>query len=185
MSDMGEKIGVEILKSLLPLWPYFLLLLAFSLAKSWLTRFLRSRFKNDGGARYVSREFLLSEAEKLFYQSLQAAVGHQYWIYPKVRLADLVEVDPELSRSANQTAWNHISQKHVNFTLCDPGNFRIVAIVELDDFTHQHRDRQKRDAKVDAILNQIGMPILHIRCARNYSQEALASQIETLLNPKA
>lgn len=189
MNDMGEKIAGAflsgILNTIVSFWPFLLLLFVLSLAKPWLTRFLRSRVKNDGEARYVSREFLLSEAEKHFHQSLQAAVGHQYWIYPKVRLADIVEVDPDLNRSANQTAWNRISQKHVDFTLCDPGDFRIIAIVELDDSSHRLKDRQKRDGNVDAILNQIRIPVLHVRCARNYSREALVSQIEVLLNPKS
>ena len=55
-----------------------------------------------------------------------------------------------------------IQSKHVDFVLSDQ-NMNIVAILELDDSSHNRPDRQARDAFVDQILTGVGYMVIHTR----------------------
>jgi uncharacterized protein with GYD domain len=128
---------------------------------------------------YQSAGPLLSEAEKLFYTSLQTAFGQTYWIYPKVRLADLIKPTAKPRTSEWHTAFNKIKSKHVDFVVCHPESFDVVAVFELDDASHERRDRKDRDAMVDQALSSCGIAIHHIKATNQYDAEALAA----MLNP--
>jgi len=166
-------------------WVIGLLLLVIIIGFRLIPLLFKVHFTRNAAAtqrHYFSCATLLSPAEKHFHAALHVAVGQEYWICPKVRLADLIWVNPELDKSAHQSAWNRISQKHVDFVLCDPADFRVLAAVELDDSSHEQSGRRFRDTQVDLALEQAEIPILHVRCAANYSPESLAEQIRSLLH---
>lgn len=139
----------------------------------------KSRFKPQS---YEAIPFLLTEAEKRFHEALYEAVGQQFLIYPKVGLSDIVDVRKNLSKSDWQSAWNQISQKHVDFILCSPGDYRVLAVIELDDSSHQAKSLQDRDSMIDEILKSINLPILHIKAARTYDSQQLAVSVATVLS---
>jgi hypothetical protein len=56
--------------------------------------------------------------------------------------------------------------------------------IELDDASHQRKDRQERDAFVDQVFAAAGLPLLHIKAARGYQPNELTAQIETTLHPQ-
>src|SRR5277367_3077851 len=91
---------------------------------------------------YQRRELLLSRGELAFYIVLRRALRGAFGISLKTRLVDLVIVPPELWDSPH--GWK-LSQKHVDFVLYDRQTTAIVAVVELDDRTHDTAARRKRD----------------------------------------
>lgn len=145
-----------------------------------ISHLLEKRRIPMGVTPYLSRERLLSPAENLFYEALLCAANGHYWIFPKVRLADIVEVHAGLDRAATMTAFNRIHGKHVGFVLCLPGDYRIVALIELDDKSHTRRDRQERDLFVDKVALGAGIPILRVHMEGAYDHESLARQISGL-----
>jgi len=40
--------------------------------------------------------------------------------------------------------------------------------IELDDKSHQRKDRQERDAFVDEVFRAAGLPLVHIPAAKGY-----------------
>jgi len=130
---------------------------------------------------YASKKFLLTKTEILFYTSLFEAVNGRCWIFPKVRLADIVDIKDSKNRSAWQTAFNQISRKHVDFVLCSPGEYRILALVELDDSSHDRKERQDRDKLVDGVVRNAGVPIIHIRAGATYSAQTISTHLEGIL----
>lgn len=96
----------------------------------------------------------------------------------KVRLADLV--------SCSATEWRAgyggaISQKHVDFVLCDPGTTRFVLAIELDDRTHDSEDRKRRDRFLNEVLATVGIRLLRIRASSYYSPPSLRILIHEAL----
>ena len=82
-------------------------------------------------------------------------------IIAKVRLADLVEVDNYLTGNAfNKYFWK-IQAKHVDFVLCNPSNLAVIAILELDDSSHNTSERTERDDFVDKVLKKCGYNVIH------------------------
>lgn len=115
----------------------------------------------------VRRDALFTKTERSFLHVLDEAVGTQFRVMGKVRLADLFKPCKGMDNSERTKAQNRINAKHVDFVLCDPESMAPVCLVELDDGTHARLDRRERDAFVDQVCAEAGMPIAHIP-ARDY-----------------
>lgn len=127
---------------------------------------------------YWQRDNFLSAAELAFYRVLEQAVGQSYSINNKVRLWDVLYVP---RRDDSRTYENKISSKHIDFLLCNPTTMQPVLAIELDDASHNRKDRQDRDAFVDQACAAAGLPILHIKAARTYSIAEVQQQITSVL----
>ena len=131
---------------------------------------------------YRQRDDFLTPAEAAFFAVLREATASDWLIMSKVRLADLVHAPHGREW---QVAWNKISQKHVDFVLCDPATVRPRLVLELDDRSHRRPDRVERDAFVDRVFADAAMPILHVPVRRHYDAAALRGQIAALLPANA
>jgi len=127
---------------------------------------------------YRLRDNFLSAAELAFYRVLEQSVGPRYSINNKVRLWDVLYV-PRSDESRKFE--NKISSKHIDFLLCDPTTMTPVLAIELDDASHNRKDRQDRDAFVDQALAAAGLPILRITATRTYSIAEIQQQIVAAL----
>jgi len=125
--------------------------------------------------RYVS---LFSPAEMAFMRVLDRAVGHHYRIFAKIRVADVIDLRPDLDRRSHRRAFNRIRAKHFDFVLCNPRDFSITGVIELNDASHLLKKRARRDAFLIDICNDIGLPILMVRARHSYSAFELRSVIE-------
>lgn len=124
---------------------------------------------------YTCRRYLLTQAEREFFEVLRAAAPEGWYVFPQVRLANLL-----MLRKGTRNWKPHFSrvaQKCVDFVFCDGAEIGPRLVVELDDASHDRSDRQRRDAFVDAALRSAGLPVLHVRWRRNYDRAELASQI--------
>lgn len=120
--------------------------------------------------RYRSRGSPLTRAEVAFYAVLAHAVYPQLIVFPKIRVTDLIEITADRRTAEGSKAWNQVAQKHVDFVLCEPATLNTVAVLELDDRSHDRPDRQRRDALVDQAFTDADIRILHIQCQSSYSQ---------------
>ena len=106
-----------------------------------------------------------SPSRAIVYGFLTEGVAGLYVVCPKVNVADLLYVT---RLRENRGYFNKIQQKHVDFVLCEPGPMRPVAVVELDDTSHQRRDRQERDELLDQVFQAAGLPIIHFAARSGY-----------------
>ena len=132
-------------------------------------KFLLPLLKKPSKFPYESAGVLLSPAERSFMGVLEQAVGSDYRILVKVRLADVLSVKKGLSRADWQMAFNRIQSKHLDFVLCQPNDYSIVCAVELDDSSHAEPKRQDRDNFVDEALKAAGVPLFRFSVKMNYS----------------
>ena len=98
---------------------------------------------------------------------LSEAVTDRYFIFAKVRLADLLWL-PKGTESW-QSHFNRMQSKHVDFVICDRASIRPLLCVELDDASHGQASRQTRDAFVEAALLAAGLPFIRVRAAKAYN----------------
>jgi hypothetical protein len=136
--------------------------------------------RDDSSYQYRVRDDFLSRAEFAFYSALRAAVGDRAVICPKVRIADLL-FDP------HQRGWsggfNKISQRHVDFVLCDPVTMHPLAAIELDDRSHEREDRQDRDAEVDAAFQSARFPLARFPVQTSYDLNRIWALLEPVFAP--
>jgi predicted nucleic acid-binding protein len=122
---------------------------------------------------FLRRKYLLSRAEKSFYNVLRKVVA-PHAVLAKVRLADLVESDKR--HRLWRANFNRICAKHIDFVVCDAALSPIIA-VELDDSSHRLPDRAARDRDVNRILEIASLPILRVAVSRNYDSADLEKQL--------
>lgn len=97
----------------------------------------------------------LSQPEQVLYFRLVQALP-EHIILAQVQLSRLLGV----KKGNNYHAWfNRINRMSADFVVCNKDS-SIVAVIELDDATHQKEDRQAADAKKDKALSSAAIRIV-------------------------
>lgn len=107
--------------------------------------------------------------ERSFFHALEEALGEDYRISAQVRLGDLVDVDPRVHGSQKQAALNKVLCKSVDFVVVLARTLDPVAVIEVDDRSHLLPVRRERDAFVNAVFAEIGLPLVRAPAHRVYS----------------
>jgi hypothetical protein len=130
---------------------------------------------------YFPRSRLLSPAERQFFHTLETVVGENFWVFAKVRVADLIEVRG-LYGSDWWAAFSRVSQKHVDFLVTSRKTLEVLMAIELDDRSHQMGDRQKRDDLLNAVFLQAGIPLIRFNLdyTTAHVRDALCEALEWL-----
>ena len=153
-------------------WFYIALAAAAALLLAAAIWKLLRRANPWGRAPYERQEYFLSPAEKAFYDVLDALVGEDVVICPKPAVREVLRVRGNVRRD-RQKYFNWISQKHVDFVLCDRETMQILCAVELDDSSHERADRRQRDAFMDKAFRKAKLPLFHIPCRKSYGAKEL------------
>ena len=133
---------------------------------------------------YVAAPGLFTEAESRFLRALEQAAP-EYRVFGKVRVADVIRVQKGLSRKGWQSAFNRIAMKHVDFVLCRPHDLGVVCALELDDKTHERKDRRARDVFLENALAAADVPLVRVKTAKSYDAAELRGLLRGLELPKA
>lgn len=128
---------------------------------------------------YSKQEVLFSPAERSFLGVLSQAVGDEAQIFGKVRVADVITPKKGMPRSDWQKAFNKISGKHFDFILCDKNDLSIICAIELDDSTHQSKNRTKRDQFLVGACKSSSVPLIQVPAKSSY----IINEIRGLLSP--
>lgn len=131
--------------------------------------------KTQNYSESYQKKYLLTRNEWHEYKKLRnyaEAAGLQ--ICPKVRLLDIIE--PRKGENY-RSLLAKIQSKHVDFLICDQ-DLRIKGILELDDGSHDQKDRIQRDAFVDEILTSVGYKVIHTRSITETTLEPLTPKTE-------
>lgn len=107
----------------------------------------------------------------LFFKKLKNITDEKnLQILAKIRLADLVEVNSGTKDWSKY--FNKIKSKHIDFAIAD--NMKIIALIELDDKSHEKDNRVQRDDFVNNVLSTAGYKIIRTK--------GETSEIENLLS---
>ena len=134
------------------------------------------------GLPYRLRDDFLSPAEFSFYKVLSSVVGPQVTIQSKVRMADIFFV---ARPNENRSYFGKISQKHLDFLVCDSITMKPVFGVELDDSSHNRNSRQERDEFIESVCEAAGLPLLRFPAQRDYDAREIALRVQPFLKEKA
>ncbi|MEL7498156.1 MAG: DUF2726 domain-containing protein [Planctomycetota bacterium] len=155
-------------------WPFWVLLVIVA-AAIWLLRM----WAVPGKLPYIARGQLVTKSELRFYKSLVKAVQDDFEIFAMVRIADLLRVE---SGNTNRRKWlNKILAKHIDFVLCDPGTLEPMVCIELDDPSHNRRDRIERDIFVNQAFESAELPLLRIPTQPQYRAREIRELIDEVV----
>jgi len=117
-------------------------------------------FKNNL-YKYSAKSSVMTKAESDFFVKLERVVNERYYVFPQVHLSSLL--DHRIKGQEWSYAFRHINGKSVDYILCDRQTLRPVYAIELDDYTHDQDDRKKRDAEVERIFDEAGLPLVRFK----------------------
>ncbi len=135
---------------------------------------IKSFLRDEKELPYKAKPFLFSRSEHEFLRILNEQIDtKRYMIFPKVRLADFIEVTT--MRTEWQGWWNKIRSKHVDFLIWDVEQNKITLAIELDGNSHNSEKMQRRDEFVDQLYERIGVKLARVRVSSDF--EVIASEI--------
>ena len=160
--------------------PIFLVLGLLAILAALAKLFLGKRSTGSTEASpFLKKDYLLSAAERSFFEVLLHTLGTEFHVFCKVRMEDIVRLP---KGTANRQAWvNKVRQKHVDFLLCGRQKVGPVLVIELDDASHERESARERDAVKDEILTKAGFPILRVKAQRAYDTRELRRAVEQKL----
>ncbi len=138
----------------------------------------RKVFKNNKHS-YFTKELVMTQTEAEFFKKLNSVASERYFVFPQVHLSALL--DHKVKGQDWGIAFRHINGKSVDFVLCDKVTLQPVYAIELDDLTHERRDRVTRDAEVERIFKEARLPLVRFT-NKNVSDEAI---IQALTNARS
>ena len=122
---------------------------------------------------YQKKQFLCSKSEIRLFKYLTQILPRDYYIHCQTSLISLLK--PADFRSARM-----IWAKRVDYVITDR-DCEILLVIELDDRSHERKDRKKRDKFVNKILKD-KHPLLRITTEQAKNQAFVRRQIERHLD---
>lgn len=143
--------------------------------------FLLSIFKGvdstDEELPYEKKPFVFDAMTELtLYRTLLELYGDKYYVFPEIGYSKLVQV----KRGVEKKYRNKFDKKSADFVLCDKERAVARLVIELDGASHNSERRIERDARVDKMMLNIGLPILHLRTTA-MDKVSVRTQIDTIL----
>lgn len=108
------------------------------------------------------RKELITPREQKFYEIIKREADERnLHVLSKVRVADIVEPISS-DRKEWYSLFGRIKSKHVDFVLANPVTLYPLLLIEIDDSTHNAKNRKERDEFIDEVYEQAGINIAHI-----------------------
>lgn len=129
-------------------------------------------------ALYEKKPFVFDRLNELvLYRDLVELFGDTYFIFPQISYGRLVQTRPGVHLMYR----TKFDKKVADFVLCDKEKAVAKLVIELDGRSHLSEKRIQRDKDIDALMANIGLPILHIR-ASNISKEWVKAEVQKALD---
>lgn len=136
------------------LWLIGLLAGAFIFVHLILPLLSGERMRRKPGL-YKSRQ-ILTRNETEFYNRMVSALP-EYVVHTQIAMSALIE--PRVDRMKDGSEYMRLrakfSQKYVDFVVCRPGKLEVIAIVELDDITHDLAKDALRDEMLEGAFYNV------------------------------
>lgn len=97
-------------------------------------------------------------------------------ILPQVQLQSIFKV----SDNKDITNFNKIKSKSIDFAIVD-NKYNYKLFIELDDYTHNQKNRVKRDLFVNNLFNAYNLKLKRIKVQNNYSLEQIENIIKEVV----
>jgi Protein of unknown function (DUF2726) len=94
---------------------------------------------------HVQRKSLLTANETEFLHRLQRALP-SFQVFTQVSFGALLTDDGKLSHKARWSVRARFDRKIADFVICERGSLKVLALIELDDRTHNATADRQRDA---------------------------------------
>ncbi|MBO1530005.1 DUF2726 domain-containing protein [Psychrobacter sp. F1192] len=118
---------------------------------------------------------IMTDTEVIFFHKLNQALP-EYHIFVQVQLSRIIHSNSE--EASERSFWfNRICRQSVDYVIVDNDAQTTLMAIELDDWTHSSKTRQKADDKKDKALASAGIPIVRFHAERMPSADLLRYEL--------
>lgn len=127
---------------------------------------------------YLTKINPMTETEKNFLTYLKPfADKYNFIILPQVQLQSIFKV----SNKKDIANFNKIKSKSIDFAIVD-NKYNYKLFIELDDYTHNQKNRIKRDIFVNNLFNTYNLKLKRIKVQNNYNLNQIENIIKEVVN---
>lgn len=119
---------------------------------------------------YQSRSRFFNESEYVFFNELEKQNNGKYHIFSKVRLEDIVQVNPSLNWLTSNNKRKSIRSRHIDFVLVDKDSGEVVKAIELDGYSHNGDKQKDSDNKKNRICEQAGIELIRVQVGDDFEK---------------
>ena len=123
---------------------------------------------------------IFTPAEKNFQTLVEQALGDDYRVLNRVKLADILTIRNGVSNKASQAAKNNAESKYLDFAICERQSMKLVGVIDLVD-TSGKGYKVKKDWFVSGALEAASIPHLRIKVKPSYSVKDIQNCINVRL----
>ena len=120
------------------------------------------------------KKALLTATEIKFKNALEKALPNEYILYPQINLASII-------KRIDEHKFQNELYRNVDFCVFDK-KFNPVLIIEINDKTHNERERKARDYKVKEICEKANLPIFTLWTDYGVNESYIEKKIKEHLN---
>lgn len=157
---------------------YFLLGLAGLLLLALILS-LHRRFGRRARWPYVADEVLFSPPQRAFLAVLERALGSDYRVYGRVRVAEVIGLRRRLDRAARRRAYARLGERQFDFLVCRAGSGAIACAVNL--LPRARLGRGLRPDTLERVCLAAGLPFVRLREADDYVEAELAQRVHAAM----
>jgi len=111
---------------------------------------------------FYKRNNILTPTELTFYKKIkQVTDAFNLNLFCQVSMYSLITC-------YNKIDFNRIRSKSIDFVITDK-DCNIKLCIELDDYTHNYKNRKERDTFVNDLFYSVNLPLLRIPVQENYN----------------
>ena len=128
---------------------------------------------------YKPKRYIITLNELRFYEILlEIAKELDLMLFTQVSLYNIIEMRENLDYSTRQTYFNKIASKSIDFVLVDKKNCRIKLCIELDDTSHNKKNRIERDRFINELFKELEINFIRYPVYKTYFKTTLKEKIE-------
>lgn len=125
---------------------------------------------------FIKKDYIMTKTELLFYRELKKITDKlELSIFPQVDLERIINV-----KDNNNKDRNRIKSRTIDFTIVSNINCKIICCIELDDYTHNYKNRIERDNFINELFASVGINLYRVKVG-NFNMEEIQKKIEESL----
>lgn len=126
---------------------------------------------------YKKRPSVMNKSEEAFFFELKKQLPEGYYIFPKMRIADILET---VSGKDYYLLRNKILPKHIDFLICD-SYFKPVVAIEVNGGYHNTESQKEKDSIKREIFSNAKLSFETVNVGTDFS-ESIAKIKESLVS---
>jgi hypothetical protein len=127
---------------------------------------------------YERADTLISPAQQSILFLLEKALDERYSVFSKIRLQDVVRVNPGLSPGQHKAAMKRLTSEPLDLVICEKKTAAILGVVLLNgQEAPPENGHLRRGTDTESVLVVAGIPVVHVDASRAYTLDEIRIEV--------